>query len=375
MIRCIFCNHKIQDPPVALTFPAVTSGSKSFQPTLLRHCVRCGHVEKIITSELLEFLNSLYAGDYITPATSSQISFCEDGKSISRNELRARYVFSIISEYCSPNRTIRLLDFGAGGGDFIRHLNRHAEGKVQSAAYEVSSHRQSFLKNAGVDEAYFGSIDNIEGKYDIITLFHVLEHLQHPVETIANLSKLLNPNGSIIVVVPNWQSANFDFYIAEHLHHFTEESLRRTLDNALLNVMNLPRAMLGDAEIGLLGLFDSKCYDANVYAFREALSYAERIPELINNDLQMRKDPGSIGVFGVGGAGLWLGAILDEKIDFFVDEDPSKWHHSFNEKPIFSVADAPRSSTVYITLNNHFQSEEKRRGLSLIRPDIVFIAF
>ena len=58
-------------------------------------------------------------------------------------------------------------------------------------------------------------------KYDIITAFHVIEHLSDPVSTLIELSKLLKNNGEIIIEVPSSDDALLTLYECDAFSNFT----------------------------------------------------------------------------------------------------------------------------------------------------------
>jgi 2-polyprenyl-3-methyl-5-hydroxy-6-metoxy-1,4-benzoquinol methylase len=98
-----------------------------------------------------------------------------------------------------------LLDIGTGHG-LLPHL-------AQSRGYEVegtdlSKHVSETLTPKVGFPIHHGLIQEIDftRKYDIITMLHVLEHTTNPVSTLARCAQLLNKNGSIVVVVPNYRS-------------------------------------------------------------------------------------------------------------------------------------------------------------------------
>ncbi|MBT8260517.1 MAG: class I SAM-dependent methyltransferase, partial [Bacteroidia bacterium] len=74
-----------------------------------------------------------------------------------------------------------------------------------------------------------------EKSFDIITLWHVLEHLQNLEMHIYRLEKLLKRNGRIIVAVPNYKSYDAAYYksfwaaydVPRHLWHFTKDAIKR----------------------------------------------------------------------------------------------------------------------------------------------------
>jgi predicted SAM-dependent methyltransferase len=69
--------------------------------------------------------------------------------------------------------------------------------------------------------------------FDVITLWHVLEHLPDLEDDIKTVQKLLNPNGCVVVAVPNFKSYDANYYkgfwaaydVPRHLWHFSQQSI------------------------------------------------------------------------------------------------------------------------------------------------------
>lgn len=129
-----------------------------------------------------------------------------------RDDLRR---FSILKQIL-PNRT--LLDFGCGAGGFLlqaRSLTKTAYGVEPEQ--RLKSHFQEHTLTV------FSNLSEIprDKKYDIITLFHVLEHLPDPQSILSKLSNLIADNGQIIIEVPNADDALLTLYHSEPFSHFT----------------------------------------------------------------------------------------------------------------------------------------------------------
>lgn len=69
--------------------------------------------------------------------------------------------------------------------------------------------------------------------FDVITLWHVLEHIENLSEFISQLNELLKDNGQIVIAVPNYKSFDAEYYkefwaaydVPRHLWHFSQESI------------------------------------------------------------------------------------------------------------------------------------------------------
>lgn len=112
-----------------------------------------------------------------------------------------------------PNKSF--LDFGCGAGGLLakaKNLGRKVSG------IELESRVQDYW--TGQIEI-FNSIDSARGGYDLITAFHVLEHLPDPRTTLTELAKLLTRGGRIIVEVPSADDALLTLYDCEAFQRFT----------------------------------------------------------------------------------------------------------------------------------------------------------
>lgn len=130
------------------------------------------------------------------------------------DERRFQYLKSVL-----PNR--KLLDFGCGAGGFLlkaRELAAAVSGV--EAESRLKNHFQNH--NLTVYQKLSDIPRNIFKKgYDIVTMFHVLEHLPDPKSVLGELSKMLEDNGQIIIEVPNANDALLTLYYNEPFSNFT----------------------------------------------------------------------------------------------------------------------------------------------------------
>ena len=135
----------------------------------------------------------------------------------------------------------RVLDFGCGAGGFLLQAKKIAQ---YAAGVEPEEALIAHFKEIGIK--VFPDLGAVEGRYDIITLFHVLEHLPDPISTLKNLIKKLNKNGQLIVEVPNANDAllslyknaafeNFTYWSC-HLFLYTNSTLLRLIEESGLKI-------------------------------------------------------------------------------------------------------------------------------------------
>ena len=111
-----------------------------------------------------------------------------------------------------------ILDFGSGSGEMISALSVY----FQVSGLEPERQTRENCKKRGV-EVYASSQEAIESKksYDLVTLFHVVEHFYNPNYELAAIYKLLNPGGLLLIETPNSQDALVTRYLSRPFGDFT----------------------------------------------------------------------------------------------------------------------------------------------------------
>ena len=123
----------------------------------------------------------------------------------------------------------KLLDIGAGTGDFLVVANNDG---WQTIGTEPSEKAKGIAINKGVKFAE--SLSSLENNsFDVITMWHVLEHVPNLEEYIIELKRLLKPSGTIIIAVPNFKSFDAEYYgkfwaaydVPRHIWHFSKTAI------------------------------------------------------------------------------------------------------------------------------------------------------
>ncbi len=176
----------------------------------------------------LDILGKYYESeDYISHTDGKRTLFEKIYHLVKRNAIKGK-VSLITSE---QNQKGKLLDIGSGTGDFL------VEAKNQGwdiLGYEPNSDAKNLAVNKGVTftEDIFALPENY---FDVVTMWHVLEHVPNLQEYIANLKRIVKPTGTIIIAVPNYKSYDANYYkqfwaaydVPRHLWHFSKTSIKR----------------------------------------------------------------------------------------------------------------------------------------------------
>ena len=135
----------------------------------------------------------------------------------------------LIENYISKSKS--LLDVGAGTGDFMLAAKK-ANWEVDGVEPNYDARMRATEK--GVD--LMNSMESLPGKkYNIITLWHVLEHLPDLENQILKLVWHLEDEGTLIIAVPNFKSYDANYYkeywaaydVPRHLWHFSKTAIEK----------------------------------------------------------------------------------------------------------------------------------------------------
>lgn len=139
---------------------------------------------------------------------------------------------SLINSFANNTKT--LLDIGCGTGDFLEsaYQNNWTISGIEP------NEKARIIANKKTENAVFKIDELLKFKpqsFDVITLWHVLEHLPNLDEHISIFKSLLKTNGTLIIAVPNFNSYDAKHYknywaaydVPRHLWHFSKTSISR----------------------------------------------------------------------------------------------------------------------------------------------------
>jgi 2-polyprenyl-3-methyl-5-hydroxy-6-metoxy-1,4-benzoquinol methylase len=139
-----------------------------------------------------------------------------------------------------------ILDIGCGTGDFLSVCKNNGWSVVgvepNKSAQEIA------IKKLEKSELVFNSVEDLElCNFDVITLWHVLEHVPNLETYIEKLKTLLKPTGVLVVAVPNFKSFDAVYYnkfwaaydVPRHLWHFSKKSIELLFSKQQMMVLKM----------------------------------------------------------------------------------------------------------------------------------------
>ena len=284
----------------------------------LVQCEKCGLVYNI------DFDNSII-----------EYNQCYDN-SRNHSEIYSDYIDSLVScyaTYLSHESTV--LEIGCGNdGHFLKKLSdiTGCHGVGYDNAYQGIL---NYNNKVVFHKQYFNS-DNINNKYDLIILRHVLEHIIEPNLFLKNQiceSALLKDGGFVFIEIPdfNWIIVKGSFFdiTYEHCNYFTQNSIFALLQSCNLKITNF-RKVFGNQYLAIDAQQNSK---QSIFEKTDLLPNVEDKPfEIFENSKQNLIEcilkAENVCIWGASGKGVILLSDLPleivEKISYVIDINPNK---------------------------------------------------
>jgi len=133
----------------------------------------------------------------------------------------------------------KILDIGAGSGYYLNFMSKKG---YEVQGIEMSERARNHAKSEhGLhihpDEMFHNR--DFKQKFDMISLWHVMEHLYDLNKVMKRFDELLNPNGSLVIALPNYNALEVQTYkkywngwdVPRHLWHFSPQSIRKLVGN------------------------------------------------------------------------------------------------------------------------------------------------
>lgn len=190
-------------------------------------CAQCGFRftnPRPLANELGRFYEST---DYISHSNSRQGIFAMAYQQVRKYTLRQKYL--LISKF---HKNASILDIGCATGQFLNYMSEmgwKTTGIEPDTKTRTRAQDEFGLEVYGEEQLGFFEKES----FDVITMWHVLEHVAALDNRMEQLRKLLKPEGTIIVAVPNCESPDAVTYgkfwagydLPRHLYHFSKKDI------------------------------------------------------------------------------------------------------------------------------------------------------
>jgi 2-polyprenyl-3-methyl-5-hydroxy-6-metoxy-1,4-benzoquinol methylase len=169
---------------------------------------RCSNCQAYFISDLKEsdeYFKKYYLEDYYKKESQSILDKILDYLQLYSFKQKEQF---IKKNFDCLSSKISILDLGCGDGKFLENLDSKI---FEKEGIDVNQKSIDICEKKGI-KTFKGTISNFPAKkhsFDVITLWHVAEHLFNPLETIGFACKFLKKGGLLIISVPNTNSIGF----------------------------------------------------------------------------------------------------------------------------------------------------------------------
>ncbi len=198
-------------------------------------CNHCGFVFTNPRPDETEIGIYYSAPDYMSHQSHSK-GLVQSVYRYARNYMKKKKL-ALIQSIVGRQQDFSLLDFGCGTGDFLGFIKQH---QIFAEGVEPDAQAREVAKNVNHVETYSidASKDIEKGKFDIITLWHVLEHIHQLHEQIDYFNSWLKPKGKLVIAVPNIESYDAAYYgkywdaldVPRHIYHYAPSTIQQIVE-------------------------------------------------------------------------------------------------------------------------------------------------
>jgi len=226
--ECLICGAKSFK-----TYLEVQDYFLSKEKFTIVNCTNCGFRflnPRPIPTELGKYYES---SEYISHSNNKSGITNKLYQVVRKFTLRQKYV--LVKNLISSGKTI--LDIGCATGEFLNEFRKYG---WTTYGVEPNFHaRESAKKNYELNVCSEEEMSNfLDSSFDVITMWHVLEHVSGLIDRINEIARLLKNNGVLLVAVPNSKSFDADYYgkfwaaydVPRHLYHFSPDTIKRLFE-------------------------------------------------------------------------------------------------------------------------------------------------
>jgi 2-polyprenyl-3-methyl-5-hydroxy-6-metoxy-1,4-benzoquinol methylase len=318
-------------------------------------CSRCATIQKVVDHDWRQLADDIYdrydinhqaAGDeprlFNTPFGGGP-----------RTEILLKYLLRLVD--LPP--TGRLIDIGCSNGNLLKTFHRIRPGWDLYGSDISDTWRETVLALPGVRGFHLGPDVAYPLRYDLITACHVLEHVADPTAFLRPLVERLAPGGRLVVIVPNIRQNPIDLLIADHCSHFDVASLEKVLrDSGLaatdLTARAIPKELIAIAEPANGQAAWPSAHEAEVPPAKLCRDYFHLFDGVREAARAVRAEVSRFGIMGSSIAAAWVAHEVGGQVDFFADEDASRFGQRLMGRPILPLPEVPPGATVFIPMSS-----------------------
>jgi SAM-dependent methyltransferase len=317
-------------------------------------CEACGLLQKEISPAWSDLCAKIYGSYQIYHQGAGQE---QKARGTGGGQLRPRS--DLLAGYLATARTLpragSALDIGSGNGPFLRAMAKvFPEWSLTGA--DLSDRFRKVIEGIGPKVSFrlTEDLSASDATYHVVSLIHSIEHIPAPADYLAKTKRHIKETGVLLIQVPDAELNPFDLVVADHASHFSKATLAAVVEAAGYEVIACGNMVVAK-EISLIARPLPERPAAPRRTSRpDAAEVAKRnlawLAETLRSGERLALEKRPLGVFGTGIAGIWIGNVIGNSLDFYSDEDDVRVGRDYFGIPIISPSDIPSGATIFVCL-------------------------
>jgi hypothetical protein len=369
-MNCNCCGHEIGE--------VIYQGSSNESITTMNTCLSgehrvvlchaCGHCQTFPLNDLKSYYENDYELGRLTEEDDQLYSMNGDGP-----VYRAQHQAAVLLQKVKIDSRAKVLDFGCGKSLTMRRVQGIIDGfkpfvydvtdKYLDLWLDITNKERCAVKNVPI---------SWEKKFDVVTSFYALEHIEDLHSVCLKIRYLLRDSGYFYFIIPDMTTNPADLIVADHVNHFSKSSLAALMKLTGFEVDEIDQSShygaiiclarkMGNPKVAANQLTDSVKIDnsgIDVQFMQKAYDLAEfwscQNVRLIKAISDLPRDRG-IAIYGAGFYGTYLYSLAVQcgrNIDCFIDSNPHLIGEKKNGIAIVAPSGVPRNiGNILIGLN------------------------
>jgi|TARA_B100001964_G_C14221478_1_gene595491 SAM-dependent methyltransferase len=250
-----------------------------------------------------------------------------------------------------PSQSGTWLDYGCGQGHLLSECARRYPNLVLIGVDESQKSREyiEHIKNA----TFISNIEDCDQRLDIVSMVHVLEHLESPVKILSKLKEKMKEDALLLIQIPTFVRNPFDLIIFDHGMFFTKKTISALLETAGFRVCTFARAV-SQKEITVVARKSTARLNRRSVTSRDVKLTEAKLREGANylsglrDHAQLKASGGKVQIFGSSIGACWLfNELGTNNVACFLDEDSERVGNIFLGKEIRPFAQKNIDRTVF----------------------------
>ena len=222
--KCILCKNE--------KFQLISKKTRDSKKHKIIRCLKCNHMQLWPIPTLND--EKKFYDENLQDKNINDVGSIKRArrKMMPDNTRRAELVSKIIT------KRSRILEIGSGHGLFLDIMKKNGN---DIDRFEISKEKRKYSKKVTkvpvLDININEKIPTVK-PFDIVVLFHTLEHIIDPVILLKNIKKLLKPKGKVLVEVPNCDDFHLGlnksykkfYWERAHIHYFNSKNLKTVIN-------------------------------------------------------------------------------------------------------------------------------------------------